>query len=81
MSLKIIRTRENKKVISSRPKGINKMKLLSKMMLEDILLSLMEFVPDHFKRKEMYNEAMRDNQWLLGYIPDQYKPKKCVIRQ
>ena len=51
-------------------KGINKMiELLFKMMFQDILLGLMEFVPDRFKRKEMYNEAMRNNPWTLRHVP------------
>ena len=33
----------------------------------------MGFVPYHFKRKEMYNEAVRNNLWLLAYVPDSNK--------
>ena len=39
------------------------------------LLSLMEFVTDHFKRKERYNEAVRNNPWLLAYVPDNLKTR------
>ena len=42
-------------------------------MFEDILLVLMEFVPDHFKRKEMYYEALRNNPWALRHVPDYLK--------
>ena len=50
--------------------------LLFKMMFEDILLSLMEFVPDHLKRKEMYNEAVRNDTWALRYVPDHLKTQE-----
>ena len=56
------------------------MKLLFKMMFEDILLSLMEFVPNHFKRKEMYNEAVRNNLWSLRHIPDRFKIQEMPIK-
>ena len=46
---------------------------LFKMMFGDILLGPMEFVPDHFKRKEMYNEAVRNNPWALRHAPDNLK--------
>ena len=45
------------------------MKLLFEMMFEDILLSLMEFVPDHFNRKKVYNEVVRNNPWALKACP------------
>ena len=47
--------------------------LLFKMMFQDILLGLMKYVPDHFKRKEMYNEAVRNNPYALRHIPDHLK--------
>ena len=50
--------------------------LLFKMMFEDILLSLMESVPDHFKRKEMYNEAVRNDTWALRHVPDHLKTQE-----
>ena len=56
-----MKAKDYKKLNLTNPKGINKMKLLFKMMFEDILLSLMEFVPDHLKTQEMYNETMRNN--------------------
>ena len=50
--------------------------LLFKMMFEDILLSLMEFVPDHLKRKEMYNEVVRNDTWALRHVPDHLKTQE-----
>ena len=57
--------------------GINKMiELLFKMMFQDILLDLMKYVPDHFKRKEMYNEAVRNNPYMLRHVPDHFKTQE-----
>ena len=50
--------------------------LLFKMMLQDILLGMMRFIPDHFKRKEMYNEAVRNNPYTLRHVPDHFKTQE-----
>ena len=55
---------------------MNKIKLLFKMMFEDILLSLMEFVPDHLKKQEMCNEVMRNNPAAFYRIPDRLKTEE-----
>ena len=47
--------------------------LLFKMMFEDILSGLMEFVPDHFKRKDMYNKVVHNKPWTLRHVSDPLK--------
>ena len=47
------------------------------MMFQDILLGIvMKYVPDHFKRKEMYNEAVRNSPYMLAHIPDHFKTQE-----
>ena len=50
--------------------------LLFKMMFQDILLDMMKYVPDHFKRKEMYNEAVRNNPYVLMHVHDHFKTQE-----
>ena len=45
-------------------------------MFQDILLGLMKYVPDHFKRKEMYNGVVRKNPWVLKHVPDHFKTQE-----
>ena len=54
--------------------------LLFKLMFQDILLGLMKYVPDHFKRKEMYNEAARNNPWPLEHVSDHFETQKICIK-
>ena len=54
--------------------------LLFKIMFQDTLLGLMKYVPDHFKRKEMYNEAVRNNPWTLEHVPDHFKTQEMCIK-
>ena len=55
------------------------MKLLFKMF-EGILLRLMEFVPDHLKTQEMYNEAVRNNSWALMHVPEHLRTQEMCIK-
>ena len=50
--------------------------LLFKMMFQDILFIMMRFLPDHFKRKKMYNEAVRNNPYALRHVPDNFKTQE-----
>ena len=52
------------------------MKLLFKMVFEDIVLGLMKFVPDHYKRKKIYNEAVCNDPYTLRHVPEHYKTQK-----
>ena len=47
--------------------------LLFKIMFQDILLGLMKYVPDHFKRKEIYNEVIRNNPYALVHVLHHFK--------
>ena len=51
------------------------------MMFEDILLSLMKFVPDNFKRKEMFNEAVCNNLWALRHVPNHFKTQEMCQKE
>ena len=52
------------------------MKLLFKMVFEDILFGLMKFVPDHYKRKKIYNKAVCNDPYTLRHVPEHYKTQK-----
>ena len=55
--------------------------LLFKMMFQDILFIMMRFIPDHFKRKEIYNKVMCNNPYVLKHSLIILIHTKCVIRQ
>ena len=81
LRMRVMKAKDHKNWASPNPKGINEMtELLFKMMFQDILLGLMKYVPDHFKRKEMYNEAVRNNPWTLEHVPDHFKTQEMCIK-
>ena len=41
---------------------------------------ILKFVPDHLKTKKICKHAVKKLPCLLRYVPDQYKPYKCVIK-
>ena len=41
---------------------------------------VIKYVPDQYKVKQMCDKVIIENGGMLGFIPDCYKDKKCVIK-
>lgn len=37
---------------------------------------MLEFFDDGYKMHEMYNETVKENPWMLKYVPNQYKTQE-----